>query len=150
MSNKKAQSLSLNTIIIAILVVLVLVVVVTFFLGGFSRIRDTITNVFFPVSSGTDLTVAVQTCEQYCDQARLLPSENLKKQSSYCKSFFNLDYDPKDGEADKDADGNLIRYYCFDRQVTSIGKITSKFVLKIPCEVNLGQERVQLGERCDL
>ena len=137
MSNKKAQSLSLNTIIIAILVVLVLIVVVTFFLGGFSRIKDTITNVFFPVSSGTDLTVAVQTCQQYCDQARLLPSNRIKEQSSYCKSYFGLDFDPKDGQVDivsnEKGEKVLKKFYCYKTNKDNEGH------LDIPCQVEKGE-----------
>ncbi len=125
--NKKAQSLSLNTIIIAILVVLVLIVVVTFFLGGFGRIKDTIVNVFYPVTGGTDLAIAVQTCEQYCDQARLLPSNTIRRQSSYCKSSFNIDYDPRDGEVDKESDGKLKRYYCYE-------------TLQVPCQLDDGKQ----------
>lgn len=117
---KKAQSLSLNTIIIAILVVLVLIVVVTFFLGGFSNIKNTIVNVFYPITSGTDLTIAVQTCEQRCDQARLLPFSVVSK-SSYCTNYFNIDLNG-DGEADKEAD-ELKKFYCHGPE------------LNTPCEI---------------
>lgn len=110
--NKKGVELTLTTIITAIIVVMVLIVVVTFFLGGFSRVRDTIVNVFFPVTSGTDLAIAVQTCEQRCDQARLLPTSVLTK-SAYCTGSFSLDTDG-DGEAQKDQDGKLVKFYCYD------------------------------------
>ena len=63
--NKKGQSLSLNTIIIAIMVLLVLIVVVVFFLGGFGRIKDTIVNVFYPISTGTDYTIAHATAYRW-------------------------------------------------------------------------------------
>src|SRR3989344_9269426 len=113
--NKKGVELTLTTIITAIIVVMVLIVVVTFFLGGFGRVKDTIVNVFFPLTSGTDLSIAVQTCEQRCDQARVLPTNNIKKQSSFCTSSFNIDLDPKDGEADKASDGiTLKKFYCYD------------------------------------
>lgn len=109
--NKKGVELTLSTIVTAIIVVMVLIVVVTFFLGGFSRVRDTIANVFFPVTSGTDLSIAVQTCEQRCDQARLLPTSVVTK-SSYCTGSFSLDTDG-DGSAQKDSEGKLIKFYCY-------------------------------------
>ncbi|MBI2672175.1 hypothetical protein HYX16_04540 [Candidatus Woesearchaeota archaeon] len=112
--NKKGQELSLQTIIIAVIVVLVLIVIVTFFLGGFSRVTKTITGVFFPITAGTDLTIAVQTCEQRCDQARLLP-DSVKKNSAFCTNFFNIDKNG-DGEADTTLDGNKLKeFYCYDK-----------------------------------
>ena len=114
--NKKCVDLTINTIIIAVLVVLVLIVVSTFFLGGFGRITETISRVFFPITSGTDLTIAVQTCEQRCEQVKLL-SDPLRKNSAFCKSSFNVDndgngYADKIGGNDEDKSKPFVKYYC--------------------------------------
>ena len=135
--NKKGVDLTLNTIILAVLVVLVLIVVVTFFLGGFGRITETISRVFFPVTSGTDLTIAVQICEQRCDQAKLLP-ESLRSTSAFCKIPFNID---KDGNGlvdringnDNDKSVELKKYYCFIS-----GDSTQS--LGISCQMNDGNQ----------
>ena len=115
--NKKGVDLTINTIIIAVLVVLVLIVVVTFFLGGFGRITETISRVFFPITLGTDLTIATQTCEQRCEQAKLI-SDTLRRNSAFCKASFSIDKDGN-GFADR-IDGNdedkakpFVKYYCY-------------------------------------
>ena len=147
--NKKGQSLSLNTIIIAIMVLMVLIVVVTFFLGGFGRIKNTVANVFFPATAGTDLAIAVQTCEQRCDQARLLPSEKLKGQSAYCKSYFTIDYNG-DGEADKDNQGKFIKFYCSSNKETfGTDEDSESQGLDVPCIVkNSESKEVELSSLC--
>ncbi len=117
--NKKGVDLTINTIIIAVLVVLVLIVVTTFFLGGFGRITGTISDVFFPLTAGTDLTIAVQSCEQRCEQAKTLP-DALKK-NFYCQQSFKIDKDDSGknkGKADRvggnddDKSQPFVQYYC--------------------------------------
>ncbi|MEK6936535.1 MAG: hypothetical protein AABW58_00520 [Nanoarchaeota archaeon] len=129
--NKKGVDLTINTIIIAVLVVLVLIVVTTFFLGGFSRVTGTISNVFFPLTTGTDLTIAIQSCEQKCDQAKVL-TDNLRK-NFYCQQSFIIDKD-QNGKADR-VDGNdddkskaFIKYYCSRPADSSVD-------LGVACEV---------------
>ena len=113
--NKKGVDLTINTIIIAVLAVLVLIVVTTFFLGGFGRVTEVISNVFFPLTTGTDLTIAIQSCEQRCEQTKTL-TEPLRK-NFYCLHSFKIDKDG-DSRADRvggnDADKNqpFVKYYC--------------------------------------
>ena len=124
--NKKGQGLTLNTVIIAILVVLVLVVVAAFFLGGTKGLTDSIKRVFFQTTTGTDQTIAIETCKQRCDQIDTLVSvipgdpnsEDYKKKyveivdrSAFCSQSFNIDKD-SNGNADTASDGKLIDYYC--------------------------------------
>jgi len=111
--NKKGQALSLNTVIMAIIVVVVLIVVVSFFLFGFQGLTQRARALFFGTTAGTDTVLAVQNCEQFCDQAVLLPSEALIKSSPYCSFKFRIDKN-NDGEADKDKEGNFIDFYCND------------------------------------
>tara|TARA_Y100000310_G_C20159543_1_gene568513 strand:- start:69 stop:515 length:447 start_codon:yes stop_codon:yes gene_type:complete len=96
---KRGQGLPLNTIIIAILVVLVLVAIVAFFVGGSSGIIKTIKGVFFQTTAGTDMPLAIQTCNQRCGLAEQLPSATTRMSSAFCESYFNIDSD-FDGEAD--------------------------------------------------
>ncbi len=131
---KKGEGLPLNTIIVAIMVVVVLVVIVSFFLGGATGITNTIKRVFFGTTAGTDLTLAVETCRQYCSQAEGLPKE-LQGTSAYCKQNFNIDED-RDGEADRaeqtDADGK--RPFLAWKCTVGTSTATEKF-LNIPCDV---------------
>ena len=110
---KRGQGLPLTTIIIAILVVVVLVVLVAFFLGGTTSITRGIKSLFFGTTAGTDLTIAIETCRNRCDQAQTLPNDDLKKNSAYCKTPFHIDFD-KDGEVDVDEKGEPVEYYCGD------------------------------------
>ncbi len=138
---KKGQ-IELTTIIGAIIVVTVLIVLITFFLGGFGKIRDTITNVFYPITSGTDLAIAVQTCEQRCDQARLLP-DSIMKNSAYCTSSFNIDYNG-DGEADTITEGDktiLKKFYCYNKEANS-------GTLNVPCQVKYKNQDKELSDVC--
>ena len=108
--NKRGQGLPMNTVIVAILVIVVLVVVVVFFLGGFAGLSSKVKAIFYGTTAGTDLTLAVQTCESRCEQAMLLPKSTLGA-SAFCNAPFYLDTD-NDGEAQKDADGKFVNYYC--------------------------------------
>lgn len=99
--DKRGVDLTLNTIIIAVLVILVLVVVVVFFLGGFQGLTSKIRNTFFSATAGTDKVFAVQTCSQFCEQAKLLP-KNLQPSSSYCSYAFAIE-----GESIKDSTSGI-------------------------------------------
>ena len=111
LKNKKGVELTLNTVIIAILVVLVLIVIIGFFLGGTSKAKNTISDIFSAGIAGSDISLAVQQCESYCDQAADW-SPTLKKSSPFCTKEFHLDFlAPIDGQADKDGD-KLIAYKC--------------------------------------
>src|SRR3989344_849776 len=88
--NKRGQSLPLNTLIIIILVVIVLIVVAIFFLGGTSSLSRTIRSIFFGTTAGTDLSLALEICEQRCEQAKDLPV-TLRPGSAYCAQTFDID-----------------------------------------------------------
>ena len=125
---KKGQGLPLTTIVIAILVVVVLVVIVAFFLGGTTGLTNTIKRVFFGTTAGTDQTLAVETCRQYCDQAETLP-DSLHATSPYCKQTFRLDTD-RDGEADyetKDGKKTFKEWNCYNTNSDSS--------LGVPCNI---------------
>ncbi len=116
MMNKKGAELTLNTVIVGILVVLVLIVVITFFLGGTSGLTRTIRGIFYGTTAGTSETIAVQSCQNRCDQALLLPTAALRKASAFCMQPFELDKN-NDGEADYtlEADGKktYTKFYCY-------------------------------------
>lgn len=95
--DKKGVEITLNTVIVGILVVLVLLVVTTFFLGGTAGLTRTVRDIFYGTTAGTSEVIAVQTCNTRCDQARLLPTDEAKKNSAFCKAGFDIDRD-NDGE----------------------------------------------------
>lgn len=99
--NKKGVELTFNTVIIGIITVLVLFVVVTIFFGGTAKVTETVKSFFTQATAGTPLTIAVQTCQQRCDQAMSLPTQILKSESAFCTAKFELDRDGN-GEADID------------------------------------------------
>ena len=125
--NKKAQGLPLSTIIVAILVIVVLIVVLIFFLGGMGGMSTKIKSIFFGATAGVDKSLAIEYCRQYCISAQSLP-ESARGSSSFCKKYFYIDED-NDGEADKDANGNLIQWYCFE--ASSVGNVK---YLGVSCE----------------
>ncbi|MDD5331375.1 MAG: hypothetical protein PHE43_00950 [Candidatus Nanoarchaeia archaeon] len=94
MFNKKGAEISLNTIIIAIIVIIVLVAVVFFFLYGFKGTTDKIKGIFFQGTAGTDRSLAIQFCNQYCDAAKEEQRTNSQKfiasDSAYCKKEFDI------------------------------------------------------------
>ena len=116
--DKRGQSLTLNTIIIAILVILVLVILVAFFTGGMANLTNKIRTTLFGSIAGTDQTLAVQNCENYCQQLAVLP-EAARAKSAFCTKYFNIDID-NNGEADfipgtdsKDKETKIYkRWYC--------------------------------------
>ena len=91
--NKRGQSLPLNTLIIIILVVIVLIVVAIFFLGGTSSLSRSIRNIFFGTTAGTDMNLALEICEQRCEQAKDLPATpaTIRQKSAYCATGFDID-----------------------------------------------------------
>lgn len=109
------MDLTINTIIVAILVILVLVLVASFFLFGFRGVTEKIKATFFGITAGTDRTLAVQSCRNYCTQAELLP-ESMRGTSAYCKTYFYIDED-NDGEAEKSGN-EFKKFYCWDLGIT--------------------------------
>lgn len=82
--NKKGAELPMNTVIIAIIVIVVLVIVIVFFVGGTASIAQKIKDIFSGATSGQDIQLTTQFCQQYCDQDR---------KTSYCSKTFNVDDD---------------------------------------------------------
>ncbi|MDP4012672.1 MAG: hypothetical protein Q8R00_03660 [Candidatus Nanoarchaeia archaeon] len=109
--NKKGVDLTLNTVILGILVVLVLIVVVTFFLGGTAGLTKTVREVFYGTTAGTSEVIAVETCHQRCDQAKLLPDPS---KSAFCTADFDIDRD-NDGKVEGDDE---IGVFCEELGVT--------------------------------
>jgi len=142
-TGKKGQGLPLTTIILFIIVVVVLVMIIAFFLGGTTTITNTIKNIFFGVTAGTDKTLAIENCRQYCDQSLVQPAASTRKSSVYCTQYFKIDNNG-DGEADYDLIDNkkeYHRWYCWPGAESGkpsgfSGEVHS---LQVPCD--LGKER---------
>ncbi len=93
MMNKKAQEgLPLTVIIAAIIVIVVLILVVTFFLGGFGSLTVKIKELFFGGITGSSETLAIQSCQRYCETLQLKddPLASLST-SNYCKVRDDID-----------------------------------------------------------
>ena len=122
-----------------ILVAVVLIIVVAFFLGGTTGITKTIKNVFFGVTAGTDLTLAVANCKHYCEQTKTLGDEQ-KSNSAYCKHYEHIDQN-QDGQADYKEDsakGKLFtQWYCppAGGYVSSPSYKGGVEFLNVPCDV---------------
>src|SRR3989344_5379848 len=120
--NKKGQSLSMNTVIIAILVIIVLVVIVAFFVGGTSSVVSRIKAIFIG-SAGSNLVEAKNLCEGYCDSASQLTPEE-QRVSPYCTKYQTVDIDG-DGSAEKstkaDTKGKALHFYCSAVHKTGTG-----------------------------
>lgn len=111
--NKKGAELPLNVVVVAVLVIMVLVVVVIFFLGGMGGMTSKVKSMFFGTMAGTDRSIAVQTCQTRCEQARLLSQAGtVPTLSAYCKDPFYIDND-NNGEADKTSDEKYIKFFCW-------------------------------------
>ena len=138
--NKKAQGLSMNTVIIAILVLVVLVFIIIFFTGGFSNISAKIKDTLFGVAAGQDKSIAVQNCRTYCDQAMEFgDNSELVKTSPYCTKWFRIDYN-NDGSADKfentgdlEKDGKYKHFFCSENHKTD--PLESETNLGVSCPI---------------
>ena len=97
--NKRGQALPLNTLIIIILVVIVLIVVAVFFLGGTSKLSQSIRTIFYGTTAGTDVVLAREICEQRCESAK--GGTTL----AYCKLVQDIDRDGN-GELEEGLTGN--------------------------------------------
>ena len=109
--NKKGVELSFNVVIIAIIVILVLVVLASFFVGGFTKLAEIIFG-----QSVDSLESATTTCTTSCSRAQLYESTIQKRNSGYCTKTWRFDED-KDGNTDRDAEGNLKKYYCYQTPI---------------------------------
>ena len=124
MKSKKAQSLPMNTIIIAIIAIVVLVIIIVFFIGGTSSIVQKIRDLFTGATSGTDLQTAKQFCQEYCDQERT---------TAWCNKYFRIDTDA-DGIAKKTEDGkNYIKFYCGTPNLATIGDDVDLNTIGLAC-----------------
>lgn len=92
MSNKKAQTMPMNVIIVAIIVLVVLVILIAFFAGGFGSVVGKVRDLFTGTTSGQSRDVTIQTCQNLCDTAKVLP-EGSQKISGYCKQSYVVDHD---------------------------------------------------------
>lgn len=110
--DKKGAELSFNVIIIAILVILVLVIVASVFVGGFGKL----TEILF--GNIDNLETATTTCTTRCLSSQSYSTERQKLNSAYCTRSFNFDYNPKDGKSDRDLEGNLKNYYCYQAPIS--------------------------------
>lgn len=133
--SRKAQGLPLNTVILAILVVLVLFVVAAFFLGGTAGIMKQVRSLFYGTTAGTDRVLNSQTCEQRCEQLKLLPRTAISS-SAYCTQSFFIDTD-NNGEADllnpNDSKAGYKPYYCYEKTSE-----LSSGNLGVPCRLDDG------------
>jgi hypothetical protein len=99
MSNKKAQSMPMNVIIVAIIVLVVLVILIAFFAGGFGSVVGKVRDLFAGTTTGQARDLTVQTCNTLCDSAKSFPVAS-QKSSGYCTNSFVVDHD---GNADTPA-----------------------------------------------
>ncbi len=136
--------IELSKIVTFIIVAVVLIVVVAFFLGGTTAITKTIKGIFFGVTAGTDKTFAIESCKQYCEQARNFDDVRDKQNSAYCTRFVHIDSD-LDGEADYTGTGGnkvYTRWYCLDKekrkQVDGDIPVNS---LNVPCDLGKGKDK---------
>ena len=135
-SLRKKGDIELGKIVTFIIVAVVLIVVVAFFLGGTTGVTKAIKRVFFGVTAGTDLTLAVENCRQYCEQAKILQTPEQKKGSAYCKWTERIDKD-HDGEADKKGD-KYIEWYC------PLGDDKDDMGMKyldVPCDLGVDEKK---------
>ena len=127
MKSKKAQSLPMNTIIIAIIAIVVLVIIIVFFIGGTSSIAQKIRELFTGATSGTDLQTAKQFCQEYCDQERT---------TAWCNKYFRIDTDAN-GIAEK-VDNSVItspykKFYCGTPNLATPGNDVDTTTIGIAC-----------------
>jgi len=145
--SKKGAEIALNTIIIAIIVLVVLVIIIAFFAGGASSVIDKIRSIFTGKTEGQDMALAIQNCQEYCDQAKQLKQSGATQQaimnSPYCTQWVKLDYNPKDGVADKtepDQSGtsDFKRYYCSfnNKDAKAEPKYLGTDAIAVGCSIN--------------
>lgn len=123
MKSKKAQSLPMNTIILAIIAIVVLVIIIVFFIGGTSSIAQRIKELFTGSTSGTDLSTAKQFCQDYCDQGRY---------TAWCNKYFKMDINV-DNVAEKTSSGAYIKYYCGSPNIINAGDDVNKDFIGLTC-----------------
>src|SRR3989344_6259031 len=99
--SKRGQELSLNVLIVIIILIIVLIVIAFIFLGGSTTLTRQVRSTLYGATSGTDKDFAVRACEQRCESAKNMPSEELRKNSAFCKTGFEIDLD-NSGNVDKD------------------------------------------------
>ena len=104
--SKRGQELSLNTLIVIIILIIVLVVVAYIFLGGSTTLTKQVKGTLYGATSGTDKDFAVRACEQRCESAKNMPSNDLRKNSAFCKTGFEVDLD-NSGNIDKSDEGDV-------------------------------------------
>src|SRR3989344_5959298 len=107
--DKKGVELSTNAIIIFVLAALALAVLAYFFLSGTGKTTGTIADIFRTSTAGVTRSLAIETCQQRCEQIQEATDAQIKK-SAYCTKSFYID-DDGDGQADSDSDGKKIPFY---------------------------------------
>ena len=108
--DKKGVELSTNAIIIFVLAALALAVLAYFFLSGTGKTTGTIADIFRTSTAGVTRSLAIETCQQRCEQIQEATDEQIKKRA-YCTKSSYIDADG-DGQADSDSDGKKIPFYC--------------------------------------
>ena len=87
--NKKGAELPMNTLIAAIIAIVVLLLIITFFTGGLGTIGEKIRDIFGKSTSGYDIAVATNFCQEYCSAAKNLDTTQVPT-SAYCKETFKV------------------------------------------------------------
>ncbi len=137
-TNKKAQGLPLNLIVLAAIAALVLVLVIAFTVGG--------TGTFFgkiykggTTAVGDDLTVVKSTCTSACDQAKLATTEAAYKGSTYCKRTFNVDLDSSGAIGGFDAEKKAQAGGAYNaKSAKELSVSCSSAEINVACELLLG------------
>ena len=127
--DKRGQSLPLNTVIIAIIVLVVLVIVIAILVGGTLGVTQRIKEIFGGSVAATDISLARQFCQEYCDS---------EKYDAFCKKTFYLD-ENVDGSAEKNSDGNYIKYYCGPIHKTTLDTNINDGFIGISCPAATGK-----------
>src|SRR3989344_7835079 len=127
--NKKGVELSTNAIIIFVLAALALAVLAYFFLSGTGKTTGTIADIFRTSTAGVTRTLAIESCQQRCDQIQDYSYTSAQK-SAFCTRSFYID-DDGDGQADTYGDKNQKKsFYCYTRSTEA-----SKENLDVICTV---------------
>ena len=102
-TNKKAQGLPLNLIVIAVIAALVLVLIIAFTIGGFGFSLGKIFGAGQTIV-GEDIDIAKTACSGYCDSAKNALTTTGWTISQYCTKTFSIDTSG-DGELTEDETG---------------------------------------------